>query len=445
MPVPARRRWRPNPARIAQDLPARPARGVTAGTIGAVPLQVWTALFVLAGCSSEPASAAPPEPAPEPASVAPPEPAPPAPSPAPTREVTIAASGDLVLNPHAMRAIADDGDDGYTNLLAGYAASLDDASIAFLNLEQPLVNDVVDLDPGWPRQDPSRPRRSPILGATPPLADALAAAGVDVVSVANNHAYDQEREGLRRTLAQLARVSVVAVGGGPDADAAYAPAVIEREGVRVAFVAFTGFFNQHPGGETVAVAARLEEERVAASLASAREVADVVVASVHWSRDFAERARASERRHARRLVAQGADVILGTGPHVLHSVERLESARGEAVVAYSLGNVASGMGRTYRVGRPPRGFIHPANVTPEARDAVVLRIGLRVTETIEITSLTAEALWTENNWLAHRTEDAPHRVSVIRLADAEPALRAERVARIADALGDAVALTPEPE
>ncbi|MEZ4335690.1 MAG: CapA family protein [Sandaracinaceae bacterium] len=399
------------------------------------------ALLLGTGCA-EPASAAPEVVAPAPPVVAapPPVPAPPPASP-PTPRVTIAAAGDLVLNPHAMRAVLDDGDDGYGHLLAGYAAVLREDDLAFLNLEQPLVDDLVPLDAGWPRQDTSRPRRSPILGATPPLADALAAAGVDVVAVANNHAYDQGYRGLARTLDELARAQVDAVGAGPDTDAAHAPVVIERAGLRVAFVAFSEFFNQHPTGEAEAVAARVEDERVAASIAAARQDADLVVVSIHWSRDFLERAAIGEERHARRLVEAGADVVLGTGPHVLHRVERLESPRGEAVAAYSLGNVASGMGRTYVVGHPPHGFIHPANVTPEARDGVVLRITAQVEDgRVRIAPLEAVPLWTENNWLATRRTEVAHRVRVVRLAEADEALREERRPRIQRALGDAVTL-----
>ncbi|MCB9597009.1 MAG: CapA family protein [Sandaracinaceae bacterium] len=410
---------------------------------GALALAVACAL---AGCEEEAPAAEPPSaaapPAPE-APVAAPEV--PAVEDVVEPELTLAASGDLVLNPHAMRAVLEDGEAGYEHLLAGYAEVLEEDELVFLNLEQPLVDDEVPLDPGWPRQDTSRPRRSPILGATPPLADALAAAGVDVVSVTNNHAYDQGYRGLARTLEELARVHVPSVGVGVDADAAYAPVVIERAGLRVAFVGYSDFFNQHPSGEASPVAARLDEERVEASLRAAREVADVVVASVHWSRDFLARAADSDRRLARRLVAWGADVILGTGPHVLHEVERLESPRGEAVVAYSLGNVASGMGRTYVVGHPPHGFIHPANVTPEARDGVVLRIRVRSEGgVIAIRDLSAVPLWTDNNWLAHRRDGVPHRVRVVPLAAVEEALREERFPLVARALGEAVRLELAP-
>lgn len=358
------------------------------------------------------------------------------------RTVRISAAGDLVLNPHAMASIADDGEAGYQNLVRGYGSVLSDDSINFVNLEQPLVRDVNELDPGWPRQDTSRPRRSPILGTDPALADALAEAGVHVAGLANNHAYDQGRRGLLRTLEELTRVGMRGVGAGATREDAYAPVVIERDGVRVAFVGFTDFFNRQARDRGDAAAARLgSEERVEASLAAARAQADVVVAAVHWNRDFVTRPGRTQRRRARALVDAGADIILGTGPHVLHSVERLESPRGQAVVAYSLGNVISGMGRTYRIGHPPRGFIHPANVTPEARDGAVLRLSVSVDEgTIQIDSVEAVPLWTENNWLAHRRHQEPHRITVTPLAAAAEDVRGERWPLVQRALGDDVTL-----
>lgn len=404
------------------------------------------ALVALALGCDDGASAAPVRAeAPPPESTAP-EPAPPPPDPEPPT-VRISAAGDLVLNPHAMRAIEDDGDDGYANLLRGYAASVRDDEIAYVNLEQPLVNDLVALDPGWPRQDTRRPRRSPVLGATPPLAGALAATGVDVAGLANNHAYDQGRAGLARTVELLSDAGVLPLGAGADADAAYAPLIVERDRARVAFLAFSDFFNQHPGDDGAAAAYLGDEARAIAAIAAARERADLVVAAVHWSRDFEEAARQSERETARRLVEAGADLVLGTGPHVLHEVERLESPRGDAVVAYSLGNVASGMGRSYRVGRPPHDGIHPANVRPEARDGLVLRVALELGERVTVTELSGVPLWTRNNWLDHVRDEngTPHRVEVIPLADARDEVRAERLPIVRAAVGDAVTLAIAPE
>lgn len=358
------------------------------------------------------------------------------------RRVTLSAAGDLVPNGLAMRSIrrAPTEDEGYRTFLAGFAASIREEAVTYVNLEVPLVDDVVALDGGWPRSLTSRPRRAPVLGATPALATVLHAIGVDVVGLANNHAFDQDHAGLRRTRDAAVEAGLTTVGASEHREDALGPVVVERSGLRIAFVSFTTGLNRHASDEPrMYVGLEADDERVTAALARARTEADVVVVLVHWSNDFVMEVRGEERVIARRLVDAGADVIFGTGPHVLHEVARLPSPRGEALVAYSLGNVASGMGRGYRIGHPPETFIHPANVRPEARDGLVLHVGVASAAdgTISIEGIEGDALWTENDYLHERMEAT---VRVARLAETADDTCIERLAAIRAAIGDLVTL-----
>jgi poly-gamma-glutamate synthesis protein (capsule biosynthesis protein) len=346
-----------------------------------------------------------------------------------------------------MDAVLSEGPAGYTHLLADYARLLtrfpDD--LVYLNLEHPLVQDQNALDGGWPRQDTSRERRAPILGATPPLADALAGAGVHVVSLANNHAYDQDHAGLLRTTQELNRVGVAYAGAGQSEREAFAPVWLSRGGCRVALLSFSEYFNRRAHDEPPFPAAHLRNrERALGSVRAARETADLVVVALHWGRDFATTPRRDLERMAERLIDAGADVLLGTGPHVLQRVERVPSPRGEAVVAYSLGNFVSGMGRAYRLGHRVRSVRHPAVEVPEALDGVVLSVPLQSgSEGVHVGALSATMLFTENNWRAHRQSEGralPHRVRVRILAELDEALLQERREAIASALGPDVEL-----
>ena len=204
------------------------------------------------------------------------------------------------------------------------------------------------------------------------------------------------------------------------------------------------------GGPRRHYVARLwDERRVVEAIGDARALGDIVVLCLHWSRDFERRATWVQRQLARRLVRAGADVILGTGPHVLHEVERIETERGEAVVAYCLGNLLTNMAFRYQAGRRAAGYSHPSNVMPEARDGVVMRIVLDVQRDadapearprISVESLTAVPLWTINNYSRHESEGVPLAISVVPLADTGPEVIAERRPLIAEALGDAVEL-----
>lgn len=354
------------------------------------------------------------------------------------------ASGDLVLNALAMRAVrgAESESDGYHALLDGYARALEPGALTYLNLEMPLVDDRRDLDSGWPRSRTDRPRRAPVLGGSPALATVLRALGVELVGLANNHALDQGHGGLAATEAALDEAGLVHAGTGTTREAAYAPAWIDHAGGRIAFFSATEPMNQRAHDLPPRFIARLDTRGslLREAIARARSEADLVIVALHWSTDFVMEVAPWQRRLAQELVDAGADVIVGTGPHVLQPVERLPSPRGEALVAYSLGNVASGMGRAYRFGEVPETYIHPANVVPEARDGVVLSVRIARGERLAMRA-ELRLLFTENDWLIARDAAPPH--LAVRPLGELPAACADRLPSMRRALGEGFTLVPD--
>ena len=354
-------------------------------------------------------------------------------APSAARTVRLGASGDLLAHIRVVSAARGHG--GFEHVLGPLRDAIRPDEIAFLNLETPLSEERPVLS-GSP----------PILGAPPEVANVLAAIGVDVVSLANNHAWDQYSIGAGRTLEALASANVVAIGAGPDLDAAFAPRIVLTEdGTRVAFVGVTERVNGGPGplGPSTLIARWADDAPILAAVERARTEADLVVVSVHWSHDFRMLPFGAQREHARLLVEHGADVILGHGPHVLQEVERLPSPRGEAVCAYSLGNLVSNQGFRYVLGRHGARGANPAIWMPEARDGA----WLRVTATLEggriaIAPVTAVPLFTYNNYFARERERGvveDIRIQLLRdVADED--LRAARMRVIAETLGPHVTL-----
>ncbi|MDQ3034881.1 MAG: CapA family protein [Myxococcota bacterium] len=349
------------------------------------------------------------------------------------RRVTIGASGDLLLHLRVIAA-AEHAQGGWDSVLAALASIVTPEEIAFANLETPLSMErtVVTGDP-------------PILGAPAEVAASLARAGLDLLSVANNHAYDQWASGMASTIEAVRAQQLGAVGAGPDGAAALAPFVVERDGARVAFVAITERVNSGPGArEPSTVIARWTDDAViATALERARQGADLLVVSIHWSHDFYTEPTRTQRERAAFLVAHGADLILGHGPHVLHEVERLASPRGEALCAYSLGNLLSNQGMRYRAGRRAYPGAHIATWHPGTRDGIWLRTTIELEGgRVRIGRVEGVPLFTFNNYVARllrETRDEDIRVQ--RLRDvADVALREERRAAIAEALGPVVTL-----
>ncbi len=352
------------------------------------------------------------------------------PTPPSEARVTITAMGDIYIP----RRIADSmashrREGGLLWVVSAVSPVIADREIAFVDLETPLTASF-------------RPPGSglvPVTGVPADAARAMSRAGFDVIQLANNHAYDQTGDGLDETREALRAASVPSVGAGRTDDEAYGPTVVEREGLRVAFVAFTERTNDGPGRNANAVrVARVEEpERALAAVTAAREHADVVVAGVHWSRDFVRAVSDRQRQLARLLVDAGADLVVGTGPHLLQRVERTTSPRGDAIIAYSLGDLVSAYGSRYRHGVTP-----PASRTPNpqlddpaARDGALLRVTFTrpAPGRVALQLLSAVAVW-------RTIDDEGVRVVPDRALD--DSLRAERIRAVSAALGPAVRVRP---
>lgn len=357
------------------------------------------------------------------------------PAAAQPRRVSLLATGDVLLHSRVAETARDRG--GFGWVLGPVAPLLDPRAIAFANLETPLTDRVVRPFNGW----------RPILGGSPDAAAALAATGFDVISVANNHAYDQDSLGLQHTVESIRAAGLTPVGAGPDVEAALIPTVVERDGVRVAFLAFTESVNRHPRRRPRPLrVANPHLDTLEAAIRSARARADVVVVSAHWGDDFAPEPGTTRRAWARAMIAAGADVIVGHGPHILHPVERVPSPRGEAVIAWSLGNLVSPMGLRWRPGRVlPEGHPAPWHVDPRAREGLLLRISFEVTPgAVRIAALDAVPLWTDSSVVPRDAAGVPNDVRVVPLRDAPQAVVADRRPAIERSVGAAAPLVDPP-
>lgn len=181
--------------------------------------------------------------------------------------------------------------------------------------------------------------------APPAALDALAAAGVDVVSMANNHAMDFGPDGFAETLAEReargARPPSI-VGIGADRQAAFRPAVHDVRGVRVAVLG-ASTPDDPTADPTAAWAATADDPGIAVALDPAplldavhraRSTADVVVVYLHWGRQGETCPDETQRDLAADLADAGADVVVGSHAHRVQGT----GMRDGTYVAYGLGN-----------------------------------------------------------------------------------------------------------
>jgi len=217
--------------------------------------------------------------------------------------------------------------EGASAPFAGVSKVLSAADLAIGNLECPLATT------GEPES------KQYTFRARPDSAAALTSAGFDAVSLANNHTVDYGPAALVETLAALKKHHIRSVGAGEDSDAARRFIVTEAGSppVKIAVLAFsnmepTSFYARadRPGTNPA------YPTRIRADVAAARAKSDLVVVLFHWGDELSQTPSASQRYLAGVAVDAGADLIVGHHPHVLQGLER----RGNALIAYSLGNFA---------------------------------------------------------------------------------------------------------
>jgi poly-gamma-glutamate capsule biosynthesis protein CapA/YwtB (metallophosphatase superfamily) len=214
------------------------------------------------------------------------------------------------------------------------------------------------------RGSPS-PQARLAMRSLPATATALRAAGFDVISFASNHCLDWGTEGLLDTCASLRDAQLAVVGAGENISAARAPVIVDREGTRVAFVAYNSILpmgywaesnragcaplrgwthyeqieHDQPGTPSRVLSFADGEDKAAmmADIAQAKQSADVVIVSIHWGIHFVPALIADYQREvAHAAIDAGADAVIGHHPHVLKAVEVYRNK----TIFYSLGNFA---------------------------------------------------------------------------------------------------------
>lgn len=233
----------------------------------------------------------------------------------------ILLAGDIMLSRYVGIVARAKADPGWP--LHDVSVLLSSADIAFANLESPFSDRGRVVDKGM------------VFKAEPEMVQALEQAGIDIVSTANNHARDCGRYGLEYTLDWLQQHGIAAVGTAPTAEAARQGTVLDRNGVRFGFLAYT--YDQSNGNHADLDdrIAMMDPGQVAGDVKNILERADVVIVSMHAGVEYQHKPNAQQQKFAHAAIDAGASVVVGHHPHVTQPVESYANG----VIFYSLGNL----------------------------------------------------------------------------------------------------------
>lgn len=238
------------------------------------------------------------------------------------RPSVIAAVGDVLLDRAVGDQIKKNGTDYPWEEVAPY---LRGADLTIANLETSVST-----------RGKAEPGKTYTFRSRPETLDGLVNAGIDLVSIANNHTLDFGPVALQDTIDNLDQRGILHAGAGKNLDEAIAPTIIERNGQRIGFLAFNRVLPEGwaAGKNKPGVASGYDDKAILEAVRTLRARVDVVVVSMHWGIERELKFHKGQQQFGRALIDAGAYLVLGHHPHVTQGLEFYK----KGLIAYSLGN-----------------------------------------------------------------------------------------------------------
>lgn len=245
--------------------------------------------------------------------------------------MTILFSGDVLLSDHVLNAYSRAG--GISGVLdQGYLSAIQSADYFAVNEEFPFSSR------GTQAADKQYTFR-----LAPEKVSMFKEMGIDAVTLANNHALDYGTDALLDTCEVLDGAGILHTGAGKNLDEAKQPVVFVKNGQRVALIGATRVIpeagwaatNGHPG---MLSSYEVSVEPLLSQIAECHAAGDKVVVLIHWGIERDETPQEYQRVLAKRYIDAGADLVIGSHPHVLQGIEYYKGKP----IFYSLGNFVFG-------------------------------------------------------------------------------------------------------
>jgi poly-gamma-glutamate capsule biosynthesis protein CapA/YwtB (metallophosphatase superfamily) len=239
------------------------------------------------------------------------------------RAFSIIAGGDIML---ARGTGAYMKKHGYTYPFKKIAGEIEKHDISVANLESPLSTG----------GEKFFPLKGIYFRADPRAIDGLILSGFDVLTLANNHALDWGVGAISDTMDLLKRKGIQYTGVGVSRSEALVPAVIHEGETSIAFLSYNDIYPYRVGeaGNRM-MTLTIDEGSIGREISRVRDKYDILVVLIHCGTEYMDHPEQKKVQKLRRFIDLGADVVLGTHPHVIQDIELY----GGGLIAYSLGNL----------------------------------------------------------------------------------------------------------
>ena len=255
----------------------------------------------------------------------------------PEKPITLLFTGDIMLDRGVKYMVEKHGDNDFSFPFAKIADEIKNADLAMANLESQISNKGSKVGSIYSFRAPIEAMQG------------LTFSGIDIVSLANNHALDYGSQALKDSLERLIDAGISPVGVGNEYQA-FSPAIktvnSERDAryidtrynTRFAFFAYTDQMpvSSQAKGKSFGIAVINKDNltKIKADIELAKQLADIFIVSFHWGTEYAKEPGLEQVDLARDMIDVGADLIIGHHPHVVQKYEKYK----DGYIFYSLGN-----------------------------------------------------------------------------------------------------------
>lgn len=184
----------------------------------------------------------------------------------------------------------------------------------------------------------------PLFNSPVEILDGVKYAGFDLLSTANNHVLDQGKDGIINMIDELEKRELNYVGTSKDLYTPYK--IVDIDGIKVGIFTYAFYLNGLNSRLTDAERSNMinlyDEERAKKDIEDAKNNgAEFLILFLHWGNEYQTTASDYQRETARKLAEYGADIIIGSHPHVIQDSETIDTGDRKVNVFYSLGNFLS--------------------------------------------------------------------------------------------------------
>ncbi|ASN07119.1 CapA family protein [Virgibacillus necropolis] len=254
-------------------------------------------------------------------------------------EITLSAIGDLLIHDTVYQDAFNGNHYNFNPMLEKVAPFLQQSSVTMANQETMIGGVEIGLS------------SYPAFNTPKKMGDALKDAGIDVVTIANNHTLDHGETAIQEATSYWESLDMMYTGAYKSREDQNEIRVLQtNQDITIAFLAYTYGTNGIPVPKGKEYLVNLiDKNKIAADIKEAKKLSDVIILSLHYGNQYERMPNKRQKDLVQFAADQGVQVVIGHHPHVLQPVDWVEGKNGnKTFVAYSLGNFLSGQDEFYR-------------------------------------------------------------------------------------------------